>query len=570
MTPAVWDSAASPTDLRSFHAQRPCSRLPGASANDVTNARAKEKGRACEEDHPDNIEKVGHARGNNDGMSTRGESKEGGSIDNLNFLGGIPSGGRLSEEICDFLYSDDEGSDTNAAQQRGVRNDVDGDCDRHKGNDQDDDSDYALSQRENTTGGNGDIILGKTTFEKGTSGASVVVSGGGRRIRRGSEGHGYAEVNDNHEAERTKQRPQLPNDQIYCFLFSDNDDEDSNGIPELHGDHTANVYGGDDGGIGRGGGGWGRGVQNDGGADRVRQLDRLHHETVTTGSAIVRRDECRVPPQQHEPASELQGGKLQLGQRILNSKASTSFLYNSDDDDSIIPQRSKDVVEPNRGGGGVDGDQHAGQLCRSREIAVVTSGIGGSSGMLPTQVGASNSSVKMPRQGFDGYPGGGGYWSNAKLRRVAQETGCNVAPVTPHADGQGYADSELNPASVERRTTIPPHGVDDDNSRNRSPSWSPTNLGGLVEDVVTSGADTSPAEEYGDSEGREGSRPPPKPPTTGKRMATRGRRGGNPAGVRMGWEAHKTDHSSGRKDLGGSPLQEAYLTSGENMHWEVN
>ncbi|CAM9292868.1 unnamed protein product [Pylaiella littoralis] len=198
-----------------------------------------------------------------------------------------------------------------------------------------------------------------------------------------------------------------------------------------------------------------------------------------------------------------QGRTVQPERRMSNSKGIINFLCNSNHNDSTIPYQSRKAVKPNRGGGGASGDQQSGELCHRLEIAFMTSGFDetggataaatdaatvaaavasngneyddGGSGASLTQVGASKSSVNQTREGFDRDPGGDRCWSGAKMQRAAHEMGGSVAPVTPQADGHRGADSEHNPASVEKQSTILPHGVDD-NNRNRSPSWNPKEL----------------------------------------------------------------------------------------------
>lgn len=138
----------------------------------------------------------------------------------------------------------------------------------------------------------------------------------------------------------------------------------------------------------------------------------------------------------------------------------------------------------------------------------------------------------------------------------------HVFPVT----AVGRAGVGSSAASVVTQSSL--CNGDDEYSRGRSPSRSPTGLVGTEEKVITSRTDTPPVDE----DGERGGHTPWNPPTATARNKAppRGRAGWSQAATRHLRDAHNNGSDNGSKGVGGASLQEAYSPYGNNSLWEVS
>ncbi|CAM9524304.1 unnamed protein product, partial [Ectocarpus sp. 8 AP-2014] len=381
---------------------------------------------------------------------------------------------------------------------------------------------------------------------------------------------------------------------ISNFLFSDDGDNSSDGIPNVPRDRHR---GGDKSGSGSGGGsGGGTAAASHSGHPSV-QPGKFRREAAARKGARREHDNRGVLPRQHKlPPTDLQlrtmeypGDTTGVGnyrgqkggeegntaverQQVIYSEMA-SFLWNSDDEDGS--KQPRDAGDAQYGGderGESGGDQTASVAAYQENAATGSASDGDFHGKGGGSAGiTSNRYIGKDPDATDGF-----HRRGYDKERVRRSTAGSVLPISAPEAQKGQRDVILrNTTPIVRSniggnnertahvvpTVIAPirHGGDNDGVQYRPPPWSPT---GVMENVITSGTDTSPA---GDDEERGGLRLWNRPYNSYfNDEPARGRTGGEGVtGSR--WTAHKHDY----KGDAGSIFEDSYTADEDDSRWEA-
>lgn len=414
----------------------------------------------------------------------------------------------LSEELRNFLYSDDDGDDKSAAPRRRMVSDASNQSDR------------------STRGVPACITTQRFDYD-------------------GAEANVEREEHDL-EQQRTTRREVFDS-----FLFSD---DESDILPS--GKVCPAEYTGD--GDGRGGIGDAESCIPE--RRRTRGLDEHGKEidkTLGNTFSVDKRgsgERSRGTPGSDSTdthANLERGTHPRAEQRAVTREENTISPQIPDSVDNASQQSLRAAVEASDARGSVGG---------------VSGSNDGGGGTSPTSVAASTFTTEQAPVSSDGALRGRPD-PVAGTRRAAWNAGGVSSHLDPITAG-GQAAAENNPASIVT-PCIPPCGVDENTRSTPSSSWSPAGLVSPAERAVTSGMDTPPVDQDGEREER-APWTPPTTPTTGKTIPPRGRTGWNPAATRQYWKARKNDNKNGSKEVDVTSFQDTYSTGGENSHWEVS
>ncbi|CAM9201076.1 unnamed protein product, partial [Ectocarpus fasciculatus] len=371
---------------------------------------------------------------------------------------------------------------------------------------------------------------------------------------------------------------------INRFLFSD-DGDNSDSIPNVPRDrHREGYKSGSAIGVGSGGGTAAAAFHS---GRPGGQPGEFRQGAAARTGARREHDNHGVPPRQHklqptDPGDTIGVGNYQgqrgggkgdsaVGRQQVIYSEIASFLWSSDDEDGS--KQPRDVGDAKYGGDeGAEcaGDQTAGvAIYQENDVTgsaadgdVHDKGGGSAGGTSNRSIGKDpNATDRSHRRGHD-------------KERVGGGTAGSVLPISTPGAQNGQRDvNRRNTTSFVRNnvcgnaeprvvpTIIAPirHGGDNDDVQDRSPSWSPT---GVVENVVTSGTDTSPA---GDDEERDGLGLWNRSNNLYFNDApARGRTGGKGVTGRK-WKVHR----HGYKGEAGSMFEESYTAGGDDSSWEA-
>lgn len=353
------------------------------------------------------------------------------------------------------------------------------------------------------------------------------------RERLGTGAHVEREEHD------LEQKHSMRREGFDSFLFSD---DDSSTVPSRNASVAKHI--GDD-GSGVDGDGCDKGYFPEG--HSTRRLEEQGKHTAKTLADAFSGDKSGS----HERIRARPGGggsdaraNLEHGKDPNSEQSSARTPYSVDNDSRRPPRAACEVSDAAGVGNGYN------------------DGVGGTA---PTSVTASifrtDQAPVIPDGGRLGRP---------EYLIATQPAALKAGSVSSHAypiAAVGQAGTR-SPAPVVTQA-IPPCGRDDENSRNRPSSRSPTGLMGHVQRAMTPGMDTPPMDQDGEREVRMAGTPPTAR-TAGKTKSPRGRTGWSPTSKRQVWETLKNDDGKGTKEVGGISLKEVDSTRAESSYWEVS